>query len=1382
MAEFKLGRLKFVWKGAWAASATYVKDDVVNHGGKSYVCVQGHVAASSFYTNSAYWEVMADGITWEGEWDTAQAYKLNDVVRFGGKTYICTIQHTSGANQAAFYTAVANNYWTLLTDGMRWRSTWNTLTDYALNDVVSFGGGTYICTTAHTSGAEFAESYWEVHTAAFEWENSWNNTEEYQAGDVVAYGGYTYAALSRNTGTIPSENIAVWKPFVEGTNHRGTYVTPSGVFAYRPGDKVVDGGDDFLAIRTAYTEPTSDTTYWSPYYGVYNTSTNYAVGDTVVYSNAKTYIATQASINQSPGVSGSAYWKVVSNALNDRGTWEEADIINQPYRIGDVVMYGGNTYINIADAYTENPENASYWSLYSEGFKWAGAWSNAGIRYKIGEIVKDGLSSYVCISHHTSSSANAPVDDTTNTYWEVLADGSASAVVTTQGDIIYRDSIGATRLPVGAAGTILAVNVAGTEPEWSDDADISVSSVTATGDLTTTNGDISTTNGNLAIGGTGEFGDKVTIDSAGANTATIFVGKDAEIQTVDSGSYTGLTDTMAVFTSDTDAFSQVSVKNLNAGTTASTDVIAYTNNGDNNTGWIDMGITSTTFADATYGITGPNDGYIFMSAPEGTTGNGNLYISTNNTGQQNDIVFSTNGFGAISSEKMRLIGVSHDGLQPGLSINVEVETTINNVGGYNSSATSMTVTDTSEFPDSGTIIIDSEEIEYTAKTSTSFTGLTRGVNGTTAASHLDGAPVLSFTQSVSPTTGALRVVGGIGLTGSIHAEGDIQAFGGAIYQGAGAKNLTIDDSLYPGYAGISNASAVFTGDADDFVQFALKNNNTGNSASTDLIAYSSNGDNNSGWIDMGITSETFSDPDFTVTGPNTGYIFYASPDITVSTTITGGTLSASATTVNVDSTADFASTGTIVFVGGEQATYSGKTATSFTGVTRGVNGSTATSHNNGGTVRSLSTASYSGDLLIGTGAGGHQNDIVIFSGGFDGGNERLRVIGHSRAGHAEGVEILASTVSTSTTTGALRVNGGMGLVGNLNVGGNVSIVGTISIGGSGSSLSTTALAISDPMITLGKGNVGDTLDLGFLQETTSADSTVDGGTLSSSNTTITVVSTTAFSSTGTIKIEDEEITYTGKTATTFTGCTRGVNSTTAASHIATTPVRQVVYSGMVRDATDAKFKLFKGLTGNKPLSTVNFSNANISMADLMVGNLSVGTDLTVTGDIAVNGGDMTSSATTFNLLNTTVTTLNLGGASTSTTIGSTSGTINLRGMTSLSQVQETLETKTGATGTVTHDFSTASIFYHSSISANFTANFTNMPTTANKAYAITLILNQGGTGYYPNAVQVNSGAVTLRWANNTAPTPGTNSINTVTFTLFYTGSTWYCTAQFTKFA
>ena len=59
------------------------------------------------------------------------------------------------------------------------------------------------------------------------------------------------------------------------------------------------------------------------------------------------------------------------------------------------------------------------------------------------------------------------------------------------------------------------------------------------------------------------------------------------------------------------------------------------------------------------------------------------------------------------------------------------------------------------------------------------------------------------------------------------------------------------------------------------------------------------------------------------------------------------------------------------------------------------------------------------------------------------------------------------------------------------------------------------------------------------------------------STTITVASTTGFTTpTGTIQIDTDLITYTGTTATTFTGCTHGTSSTQAAAHSLNTRVIQ----------------------------------------------------------------------------------------------------------------------------------------------------------------------------------------------------------------------------------
>jgi len=67
------------------------------------------------------------------------------------------------------------------------------------------------------------------------------------------------------------------------------------------------------------------------------------------------------------------------------------------------------------------------------------------------------------------------------------------------------------------------------------------------------------------------------------------------------------------------------------------------------------------------------------------------------------------------------------------------------------------------------------------------------------------------------------------------------------------------------------------------------------------------------------------------------------------TTLLTSALTVSATTVNVSSTADFPSGGSLM-IGAEEVCYSNKTATSFTGATRGCNSTTAAAHSSGAVV------------------------------------------------------------------------------------------------------------------------------------------------------------------------------------------------------------------------------------------------------------------------------------------------------------------------------------------------------------------------------------------------------------------------------------------------
>jgi hypothetical protein len=116
--------------------------------------------------------------------------------------------------------------------------------------------------------------------------------------------------------------------------------------------------------------------------------------------------------------------------------------------------------------------------------------------------------------------------------------------------------------------------------------------------------------------------------------------------------------------------------------------------------------------------------------------------------------------------------------------------------------------------------------------------------------------------------------------------------------------------------------------------------------------------------------------------------------------------------------------------------------------------------------------------------------------------------------------------------------------------------------------------------------------------------------------------------------------------------------------------------------------------------------------------------------------------------------------------------VNISGLVTFQELAETVNNKTLATGVVVHDTTTGIIWYHSSISSNFTANFTNLPTTNGRTTTLTLVLDQGVSAYIPTAVQIDGAAQTINWQNNITPSGNASKKDIVSFTLIRNSSTW----------
>jgi len=46
-------------------------------------------------SNQEAWEVVVPSEQWQGDWAISTKYKVNDIVKYGGIVYRCSIAHTS---------------------------------------------------------------------------------------------------------------------------------------------------------------------------------------------------------------------------------------------------------------------------------------------------------------------------------------------------------------------------------------------------------------------------------------------------------------------------------------------------------------------------------------------------------------------------------------------------------------------------------------------------------------------------------------------------------------------------------------------------------------------------------------------------------------------------------------------------------------------------------------------------------------------------------------------------------------------------------------------------------------------------------------------------------------------------------------------------------------------------------------------------------------------------------------------------------------------------------------------------------------------------------------------------------------------------------------
>ena len=390
MAEFRLGRIKFIWKGDWQAGLDYVKDDVIRNNGKMYVCTITHTANADFNYDADFipprWNLMGDGQEWRGDWDNNVVYQKGDIAKYGGNLYICKIGHQSASTdtlgleveQVGVGQDSSLSKWDLYAESFDWKGDWVVDYRYKLNDVVKYGGNIYLCNEGHTSAGTIAEGLegldrvtpgskddiakWDIHSEGFDWKTDWTPSTRYKINDVVKFGGTLYICNEGHTAGIDfaqglEQDQSKWDYFNQGIEYKEQW-DPQGV-NYKVNDIVKYGASLYICVQKNLTdhsrsfEQDEDSGYWEPFVegfefeNSWNVSNIYQPGDIVTYGGYA-YVATQNHTGIAPTTptTGALNWDLYTTGFSLKNDWDH----QVSYKVGDVVRVNGYTYVAVADS------------------------------------------------------------------------------------------------------------------------------------------------------------------------------------------------------------------------------------------------------------------------------------------------------------------------------------------------------------------------------------------------------------------------------------------------------------------------------------------------------------------------------------------------------------------------------------------------------------------------------------------------------------------------------------------------------------------------------------------------------------------------------------------------------------------------------------------------------------------------------------------------------------------------------------------------------------------------------------------------------------------------------------------------------------------------
>ena len=153
-------------------------------------------------------------IIWQGTWDSATTYQVNDLVEYQGSSYIAiAVNSDTVPTNTSFWNLVAEEGAAGPTGptgpagpvGMNWTGPWSSSTAYAVGDGVYQKGSSYICIVANTNQPPPDTGYWNELAAQATGVDATSiqgvavSATAPTTGQVIEYNGTEYAPAAATT-------------------------------------------------------------------------------------------------------------------------------------------------------------------------------------------------------------------------------------------------------------------------------------------------------------------------------------------------------------------------------------------------------------------------------------------------------------------------------------------------------------------------------------------------------------------------------------------------------------------------------------------------------------------------------------------------------------------------------------------------------------------------------------------------------------------------------------------------------------------------------------------------------------------------------------------------------------------------------------------------------------------------------------------------------------------------------------------------------------------------------------------------------------------------------------------------------------------------------